>query len=128
MAVLILGAFCGIGFLPAKALAQEDDFFIEEPTDFEEPEEFETPPVPNDDPDFSGAPPGFVPPPIRGGGGAVRNSGRFNGAGNAGGDSSIRPNFKRNSGTPGAVEFTLVDPPRYWKKRPRPPMPKPKAY
>lgn len=103
------------------SFAQDDDFFIEEPTDFEEPEDFDTPPTPDDE-GFDGSPPGgFVPPPVRGGMGGVRNSGRLGGGRPSGGGPSV-------GGSSGAVEFYLVDPPRYWKKKARPPMAKPKAY
>jgi hypothetical protein len=114
----ILGAAV---FVAPLAFAQDDDFFIEEPPEFEEPEEYDIPPPPpSDDPDYSGSPPGFIPPPVRNSGaGAVRP--RLGGTRSSDGQDRL-------GRTEGAIEFRLADPPQYWKKKPRPTMPSPKAY
>jgi len=105
------------GVISPMALAQEDDFFIEEPSDFDEPEDFDVPPPPDDFDTGGGSPGGFIPPQIRSP--LKNNIGRPSGGGGRG------SSLGRAQGGP--VEFYLVDPPLYWKKKPRPKLPKPKA-
>lgn len=101
-------------FTAKSVFAQDEDFFDDsDPGYVDEPEDYDMQPPPSDFYDNQNGN-SFVPPPVR-----------------PTGNSFSKP--KTNSGsnqfgkTTGAVEFRLVDPPKYWKKRPKPKLPAPKS-